>query len=76
MSNQKHVKIKWDEHYNLGVEEIDREHKKLFSILDKIMVLVQNEEEGKIQHACREGVKFLKTIPLPILNMRKISCCL
>ena len=60
MSNQKHVKIKWDEHYNLGVEEIDREHKKLFSILDKIMVLVQNEEEGKIQHACREGVKFFK----------------
>lgn len=54
------MKGMWDERYNLGVEEIDKEHKKLFSILDKILELVENGEEGKVQHACREGIKFFE----------------
>ena len=32
MGNQ----LVWDERYNIGVEVIDKEHKKLFSILNKL----------------------------------------
>lgn len=58
--NDKKMKIMWDNRYNLGVEEIDKEHQRLFAIIRKIVGLVENGEERKAQHACREGVKFFK----------------
>lgn len=62
--NDKKIKIMWDSRYNLGIEEIDREHQRLFAIIRKIVGLIENGEEGKAQHACREGVKFLKNYTL------------
>lgn len=50
--------IKWNERFNIGVESIDNAHKKLFSIVGKLIAL--NEDETKQQHACREGIKYFK----------------
>lgn len=50
----------WNSRYSLGIPEIDKEHKKLFSIIEKIIELTENNEDSKVQHACREGVKFFK----------------
>ena len=50
--------IKWNDRFKIGVESIDTAHRKLFSIVGKLIAL--NEDEAKQQHACREGVKFFK----------------
>ncbi|MDE6600826.1 MAG: hemerythrin family protein [Lachnospiraceae bacterium] len=51
--------IKWNDRFKIGVESIDTAHRKLFSIVGKLIAL--NEDEAKQQHACREGVKFFKS---------------
>lgn len=48
----------WNERYNLGVDIIDREHKKLFSILNKLFDIGQQEE--KSQWVCQEVIKYFK----------------
>lgn len=50
--------IKWNDRFNVGVDSIDSAHKKLFSIVGKLIAL--NEDEAKQQHACREGIKYFK----------------
>ena len=37
--------IEWNERYNIGVEEIDRAHQRLFKIVNKLIVF--NEDEKK-----------------------------
>lgn len=54
MGNQ----LVWNDRYNMGVEVIDREHKKLFSILNKLFDFGQQEE--KSQWVCQEAVKYFK----------------
>ncbi|MDE7342142.1 MAG: bacteriohemerythrin [Lachnospiraceae bacterium] len=54
MSNQ----LMWQERYNIGVDFIDREHKKLFNILNKL--LAAGKEEEKSRWACQEGIKYFK----------------
>ncbi len=54
--------IQWHERFSIGVESIDKEHRRLFSIIDKLLNL--NEDESKQQHACREGIKYLKSYTL------------
>ncbi|MDE7275616.1 MAG: bacteriohemerythrin, partial [Lachnospiraceae bacterium] len=54
MSNQ----LVWQERYNIGVDFIDREHKKLFNILNKL--LAAGKEEEKSRWACQEGIKYFK----------------
>lgn len=51
--------VKWDEHFGIGVAIIDNAHKKLFSIVSKLLNLTEDAE--KQQHACREGIKYLKS---------------
>ena len=51
--------IKWTDRFNVGVESIDSAHRKLFSIVGKLIAL--NEDEAKQQHACREGIKYFKS---------------
>lgn len=48
----------WDERYNVGVDLIDREHKKLFGILNKLFDLRYREEKSRF--ACQEAVKYFK----------------
>ena len=50
--------VKWNDWYKLGVDFIDKEHKQLFSTMDRLLKLSENEE--KTEWACREGVKYLK----------------
>lgn len=54
MGNQ----LVWQERYNLGVEIIDKEHKKLFSILNKLFDFGKQEE--KSQWVCQEAIKYFK----------------
>lgn len=54
MGNQ----LVWNNRYNIGVEMIDREHKKLFRILNKLFDFGQQEE--KSQWVCQEAVKYFK----------------
>ena len=51
--------IKWNDRFNVGVESIDSAHRKLFSIVGKLIAL--NEDEAKQQHACRDGIKYFKS---------------
>ncbi len=48
----------WQEDYEIGVEIIDKEHRRLFQIISKLFAA---KEEGANSHwACREGIKFFK----------------
>lgn len=48
----------WDEKYNIGVDIIDKEHQRLFKIINKLFVF--GEEKGKSEWACQEGIKYFK----------------
>ncbi|MCM1283951.1 MAG: response regulator [Muribaculaceae bacterium] len=50
--------IVWENSYEIGVESIDREHKQLFSTMNKLIKL--SEQEEKSEWVCREGIKYLK----------------
>ena len=50
--------IAWNNDYQIGVESIDKEHKQLFSTINKLLTISESEE--KSEWACREGVKYLK----------------
>lgn len=54
MGNQ----LVWQDRYNLGVEVIDKEHKKLFSILNKLFNF--GKQEDKSQWVCQEAIKYFK----------------
>lgn len=54
MNNQ----LVWKAEYNLGVDIIDREHKRLFKIINKLFSF--SEEDEKSQWACQEGIKYFK----------------
>ncbi len=48
----------WQDRFNIGVEVIDREHKKLFSIMNRLLAF--SEQEDKSQWVCEEGLKYFK----------------
>lgn len=50
--------IAWDDRYKLGIDFIDKDHKILFSTMNKLLKISENEE--KSEWVCREGVKFLR----------------
>lgn len=52
------AKFVWNDRFNIGVESIDKEHKRLFKIINKLYIF--KEEEGSSQWACQEGIKFFK----------------
>ncbi len=54
MGNQ----LVWNDRYDLGVDIIDKEHRKLFRILNKLFEFGQQEE--KSQWVCQEAVKYFK----------------
>lgn len=51
--------IEWNERYNIGVEEIDRAHQRLFAIVKKLIAF--QKDEKKTQWACMEGIKYFKS---------------
>lgn len=50
--------IAWDKDYEIGVDFIDKEHQMLFSTMNKLIKLSENEE--KSEWVCREGIKYIK----------------
>ena len=51
-------RLVWQDRYNIGVEIIDKEHRKLFSIMNRLLTFLEQEE--KSQWVCQEGVKYFK----------------
>ena len=51
-------KIVWNKRYELNVDFIDKEHKQLFSTINRLLTISENEE--KSEWVCREGIKYLK----------------
>ncbi len=51
-------RFKWDERYNVGVDIIDKEHQKLFSILNKLFDFGRRED--KSHFACQEAIKYFR----------------
>ena len=45
----------WQERFNIGVEVIDKEHKKLFNVLNNLFAYVKEEENS--QWDCQEAIK-------------------
>ena len=54
MKNQ----LVWQDRYNIGVEAIDKEHKKLFHIINRLFALV--EQNTKTPWLCQEGIKYFR----------------
>lgn len=50
--------LKWNEQYNIGVTIIDREHRKLFSILNKLFDFGHSKKKRRF--ACQEAIKYFK----------------
>ncbi len=48
----------WQDNYNIGVEIIDKEHQRLFKIINKLFAF--REEEKDSQWTCQEGIKYFK----------------
>ena len=51
-------RFEWHKRYELGVDFIDKEHRKLFSIMNKLFEYGENDE--KTQWICQEGIKYFK----------------
>lgn len=48
----------WKNEYNIGVDIIDREHKKLFRIINKMFSVIEHDKN--YQWACQESIKYFK----------------
>lgn len=50
--------IIWQDRFNIGIDFIDREHKKLFSIINRLFIY--KDKSSKSQWVCQEGIKYFK----------------
>lgn len=48
----------WEDRFKIGIEVIDKEHKKLFHIINKLFAF--SEQEAKGPWVCQEGIKYFK----------------
>lgn len=48
----------WREEYHIGVETIDKEHQRLFKIINKLFGFREEKKDG--QWTCQEGIKYFK----------------
>ncbi len=59
MDNDKIEKYEWCADFETGVEIIDKEHRQLFKIINKLFSLKNSGKDS--QWTCQEGIKFFKT---------------
>jgi hemerythrin len=53
--------LEWEEHYNIGIKEIDIQHRGLFDIISKLSTTQRYEKEGKYFYAMlNQFVEFTK----------------
>ncbi len=55
--------VKWNDRMNIGVESIDKAHKRLFSIMRKLQISMSGDEDGR-KRVCIEGIKYFKSYAL------------
>lgn len=48
----------WQDRFNIGVESIDKEHKKLFTIMNRLLAFT--EQDLKSKWVCEEGIKYFR----------------
>lgn len=48
----------WQDRFNIGVDIIDREHKKLFNVINRIFAAINQDSNN--EWACQEGIKYFK----------------
>ena len=53
--------FEWKEEYEIGVAEIDRAHKQLFSIVNRIINNFMEMDFEKNKMTCMEAIKYLKS---------------
>ena len=53
--------FEWKEEYEIGVAEIDRAHKQLFSIVNRIINNFMDMDFEKNKMTCMEAIKYLKS---------------
>lgn len=49
----------WRDEYNIGIDNIDSEHKQLFSIINKLLVMAKKGKDT--EWICNEGIKFFRS---------------
>lgn len=54
--------LEWNDRLNIGVEQIDNAHKKLFAITRRMAKLQENPDNYKL--LCQEGIKYFKNYTL------------
>ena len=52
------TELVWQDRFNIGVEHIDKEHKKIFSVINKL--LMSNAQADKRAINCQESIKYFK----------------
>lgn len=64
--------FQWDDRLSLGIDLLDKDHKRLFSIIQKILVLSEEEQTDKIKHAAKEGLKFFFTYTIEHFDREEV----
>ena len=54
----------WDDSYALGVEQIDRQHRALFTAVNRVSSVLEQEDSQRNRRICMEAVKYLKNYTL------------
>lgn len=52
------TELVWQDRFNIGIDHIDKEHKKLFSVINKL--LESNTQADKREQNCQEGIRYFK----------------
>ena len=64
--------LQWQDRFNIGVEIVDQAHRRLFSIVQKIMELYVEKHEDKLP-VLRES-NISRHTPLSILRRKRPIC--
>lgn len=56
--------FEWKDEYNIGVEEIDTAHRRLFSVVNRIISNLTQSNFEKSKTTCIEAIKYLKSYAL------------
>lgn len=51
--------FEWRDEFNIGVETVDQEHRRLFKIINKLFAFREDEKDN--QWTCQEGIKYFKS---------------
>lgn len=56
--------FEWSDEYKIGEKSIDEEHKQLFSVVNRVLRNLMDENYEKNERTCVEAIKYLKSYTL------------